>query len=89
MLAGFSALNERSDAHIDHDSSDNGSSSESVDFRDEDYLGKSDKVTTLILTTSDIFSRYIFSFLPQSCIIVHCKILVMNPMSVLKTNFAI
>ena len=40
MLAGFSALNERSDAHIDHDSSDNGSSSESVDFRDEDYLGK-------------------------------------------------
>ena len=38
MLAGFSALNERSDAFIDQDSSDNGSSSESVDFRDEDYL---------------------------------------------------
>ena len=38
MLAGFSALNERSDAFSDHDSSDNGSSSESVDFRDEDYL---------------------------------------------------
>ena len=38
MLAGFSALNERADALSDHDSSDNGSSSESADFRDEDYL---------------------------------------------------
>lgn len=38
MLAGFSALNERTDALSDHDSSDNGSSSESADFRDEDYL---------------------------------------------------
>ena len=38
MLAGFSALNERPDALSDQDSSDNASSAESIDFRDEDYM---------------------------------------------------